>query len=217
MEIKIKKGNKGKFTKYAKSKGKSVQSAATTILANKGKYSSTLVKRANFAKNAKKWKHEEGGLVEYGLGGTLAGIGSVASTIPTPWTQIGGAALSFIGGLIGNKEEKNAEEERATLERQQRGIAMANSGQASILNPFVPTLAQGGVIPNMEPNVEVEGGEVLQGKDKSLAKVIGPKHKMGGVPLMMENGGRVFSDKIINPDTGRTFAEDAERYMKMMK
>jgi hypothetical protein len=77
--------------------------------------------------------------------------------------------------------------------------------------------AMGGMIPGMMPNVEVEGGEVIQGVDDSLAKVVGPKHSQGGVQLMMENGGRVFSDKIINPKTGRTYAEDAERYMKMMK
>jgi len=49
--------NEGKFTAWAKAHGMSVQEAASHILANKEKYSSTLVKRANFARNASKWHH----------------------------------------------------------------------------------------------------------------------------------------------------------------
>lgn len=54
--IRIKPANKGKFTAYAKSKGETVQQAATAVLKNK-KASSTLRKRAQFAKNAAKFKH----------------------------------------------------------------------------------------------------------------------------------------------------------------
>ena len=67
--IHIKPENKGKFTAWAKSHGMGVQEAASHVMANKDKYSSTIVKRANFAKNASKWKHGDGGLVEYGPGG----------------------------------------------------------------------------------------------------------------------------------------------------
>lgn len=54
--IHIKPENKGKFTASAKKAGMSVQGYASKIMANKEKYSPTLVKRANFAKNAAKWK-----------------------------------------------------------------------------------------------------------------------------------------------------------------
>ena len=76
--------------------------------------------------------------------------------------------------------------------------------------------AFGGII-NGQPNVELEGGEVTQGIDGSMAQINGPKHSKGGVQLMMEDGGRVFSDKIINPATGRTFADDAASLMRQMK
>ena len=59
--IHIKPENKGKFTSWAKSHGMGVQEAASHVMANKDKYSSTIVKRANFAKNASKWKHAFGG------------------------------------------------------------------------------------------------------------------------------------------------------------
>lgn len=55
--IHIKPENRGKFTAAANRAGKSVQAYASQILANKDHYSTTLVKRANFAKNAKKFHH----------------------------------------------------------------------------------------------------------------------------------------------------------------
>jgi hypothetical protein len=58
MAIKIKKANRGLFTAAAKRAGKSVQAYAAYILANKGRFSSTLVKRANFARNAARWKRK---------------------------------------------------------------------------------------------------------------------------------------------------------------
>jgi hypothetical protein len=54
--IHIKPENKGKFTKYAKSQGESVQQAASSVLGNP-KASGKLKKEANFARNARKWKH----------------------------------------------------------------------------------------------------------------------------------------------------------------
>ena len=54
--IHIKKANRGKFTAAAERAGMGVQAYARKILrAPKGKYSSTLRKRANFAANAAKW------------------------------------------------------------------------------------------------------------------------------------------------------------------
>ena len=62
--INIKKKNRGKFTESANRAGMGVQEYARHILANKDKYSSTLVRRANFARNAAGWKHAEGGPIK---------------------------------------------------------------------------------------------------------------------------------------------------------
>ena len=51
MAIEIKKENRGKFTASAKKAGMGVQEYARHILANKDDYSTTMIKRANFAKN----------------------------------------------------------------------------------------------------------------------------------------------------------------------
>lgn len=62
--INIKKKNRGKFTESANMAGMGVQEYARHVLANKDKYSSTLVKRANFARNAAGWKHALGGYIK---------------------------------------------------------------------------------------------------------------------------------------------------------
>lgn len=54
--IHIKPSRRGLFTAKAKRHGKSVQAYAAFVLANKGRFSSTLVRQANFARNAAKWK-----------------------------------------------------------------------------------------------------------------------------------------------------------------
>lgn len=54
-DIEIKEKNKGKFSAAAKQHGESVQGFASKVLANKDKYSPTMVKRANFARNSSKW------------------------------------------------------------------------------------------------------------------------------------------------------------------
>lgn len=68
MAIKIKAKNKGKFTASAKKAGKSVQKHAHDVMNNPN---STALqrKRANFAIQAKKWKHENGGYGKYQEGG----------------------------------------------------------------------------------------------------------------------------------------------------
>ena len=52
-DIEIKKGNQGKFTAWAKKNmpGKDTCAAASAVMKNKKKYSSSVVKMANFAKN----------------------------------------------------------------------------------------------------------------------------------------------------------------------
>jgi hypothetical protein len=54
-KIVIKKKNRGKFTASAKKAGKSVQEHAQAVL-NDPNATATQKKRANFAKNAAKWK-----------------------------------------------------------------------------------------------------------------------------------------------------------------
>ena len=61
--IHINPANKGKFTASAERAGMGVQEFASQVLANKEDYSSTQVKRANFARNAAGWNKANGGPV----------------------------------------------------------------------------------------------------------------------------------------------------------
>lgn len=49
--------NRGKFTAKADAAGENVQEYASHVLADKGRYDKETVEQANFARNAKDWKH----------------------------------------------------------------------------------------------------------------------------------------------------------------
>ena len=59
--IHISPSKRGTFTAAATKHGMGVQEFASKVLANKDNYSPAMVKKANFAKNASKWKHCLGG------------------------------------------------------------------------------------------------------------------------------------------------------------
>lgn len=59
--IHISPSKRGTFTAAATKHGMGVQEFASKVLANKDNYSPAMVKKANFAKNASKWKHDLGG------------------------------------------------------------------------------------------------------------------------------------------------------------
>ena len=61
--IHIKPSKKGTFTAAAKKRGMGVQEFARKVLANKDAYSPAMVKKANFARNATKFKHDLGGFL----------------------------------------------------------------------------------------------------------------------------------------------------------
>lgn len=72
-KIIIKPSKRGTFTAAAKKRGLGVQEFASRVLANKENYSSIMVKKANFARNASSW-HMEGGVIGnelFGIGGKL--------------------------------------------------------------------------------------------------------------------------------------------------
>lgn len=69
--IHIDPSKRGTFTAAATKHDKSVQEFASQVLANKENYSPAMVKKANFARNAASWKHEDGGPVMYADGGKL--------------------------------------------------------------------------------------------------------------------------------------------------
>ena len=86
--IHIKPSKRGTFTAAAKKRGMGVQEFASKVLANKDNYSSAMVKKANFAKNAAGWKHAYGGMIDPSMYmqqmmyGSYAQGGQVPQNIP---------------------------------------------------------------------------------------------------------------------------------------
>lgn len=64
--IHIKPSKRGTFTAAASRHNMGVQEFARKVLANKDKYSTAMVKKANFARNSSGWKHAEGGFLTHG-------------------------------------------------------------------------------------------------------------------------------------------------------
>lgn len=86
--IYIKPSKRGTFTAAAKKRGMGVQEFASKVLANKEDYSSAMVKKANFARNASKWKHADGGEL-FTNGVTTIGNGGTHESNPYEGVQMG--------------------------------------------------------------------------------------------------------------------------------
>lgn len=88
--IHIKESKKGTFTAAAKKHGKSVQGFASQVLANKENYSPAMIKKAVFAKNSTKFKHQNGGFLEdFTNGLTFINEGGSHETNPYEGIQVG--------------------------------------------------------------------------------------------------------------------------------
>ena len=92
-KIHIKPSKKGTFTAAAKKHGKSVQSFASQVLANKENYSPAMVKKANFARNAAKWHSFGGDLntngADFSNGQTIVGNGGTHEENPMEGVPMG--------------------------------------------------------------------------------------------------------------------------------
>ena len=91
--IHINPSKRGTFTAAAKKHGKSVQSFASQVLANKENYSPAMVKKANFARNAAKW-HSFGGDLntnggDFSNGLIMIGNGGTHEENPMEGVQMG--------------------------------------------------------------------------------------------------------------------------------
>lgn len=177
--IKIKPSKKGTFTAAAKKRGKSVQAFASQVLANKDNYSPAMVKKANFARNAAKWKKAVGGMVKPDDGYALA------SNFTPEFVNIPAAFDYENGGLVGNYMD-----------------AFDAMGYGGMINPSMAmqqmmygSYAQGGQVPQNIP-VEVEGEEMYEMPNGEVGEFQGAKHENGGMPMALPEGTKIYSDRL---------------------
>ncbi len=100
-KIHIKPSKRGTFTAAAKKHGKSVQSFASQVLANKEDYSPAMVKKANFARNAAKWKHALGGELNDGTPWYYPFLYNMPGASFKDGKYVGNRLLHPIGGSYG--------------------------------------------------------------------------------------------------------------------
>ena len=140
--IHIKEKNRGKFTESAREAGKSVQEHATDVL-NDPNATRLQKRRAQFDKNAKKWKHEEGGVLYAQTG---ASVGSNYVKVQQQTTP---------EKLIWEDPEEEGKE--ATKSDNQ---ASASSASTDWIDDYMGKL--GGGSQTVQPSVSAESGEVMQ-------------------------------------------------------
>ena len=151
--IHIKPSKRGTFTTAAKKHGMSVQGFASKVLANKGKYSSAMVKKANFARNASRWKHKEfGGDMDfnywitkdniYKLGGRKKALNGT-DYLKLLWEENSNTPKLRFSGLnvdipeiptLSYPQRNNVSISNPTVKRDEIGLGISNRSQRIVNN-----------------------------------------------------------------------------------
>lgn len=223
--IKIKKSKQGSLRKAMGAK-KGQKLSVSAMKKKMSNASPAMKKKLVFAINARKWKHEDGGMIpEFSWGGVLAdtaagaGMGALGGAAfggigALPGAIIGGAG-AFLKGAVGEIGANKEEQQQLNLKR----IDQANAGFNAMMmgnnnNPFAPTFALGGMTGNI--NAEIEKGEVAVSPDGTMRKYQLPSHAntTGDNFKYFDPGTMIFSDKL-KFNKSKTFAQQQDRYKKI--
>ena len=167
--INIKPENRGKFTEWAKRNGMSVSEAANKVMANTENYSPSVVKMANFAKNAAKWKKEMGGFL-YEDGGQMNV--NIGNNVPVQTETYQGQPEQVVlpDGTIESVDAKTAHENMA--DDTVTDVLPSGSHIQSSRNKLTPAQYQQ-LIDMFTPEVAKERmkqiEEVTKGKNKKIS------------------------------------------------
>lgn len=77
------------------------------------------------------------------------------------------------------------------------------------MKPNLTVYANGGIV--NQPNVNAEGGEVIQFPNGNAAQLKGPSHEDGGIDLQVPNGSIIYSDTLAIKDKKGNFKTLSER------
>jgi len=134
-----------------------------------------------------------------------------------PKYPIGGlitAGISIVKGIFNKVHQKQAAhmQERYALKAENEAITEGQTG-STYATPFGTTFPYGGMAES--PNVELEKEEVFRTPQGQIGQVDGPTHAQGGVPMNLEPGTEVYSDRVIL-SSGKTAAQEAEKIKKQI-
>jgi len=202
--IHIKPSHKGRFTAYKQRTGKTTEEA----LHSKNPH---VRQMANFARNAAKWKHEDGGIHQdflndaevynYNNGGVQG-----FTLTPSDYFPNGGTKQKYVTPLA------NLNNFYPPIKKQ---IIAPTSKKYNYGGYHIPkgVYANGGMsIDNENPNAEIENEELMRSPNGSTMQVDGNSHAQGGIPVNIPNGTQIYSDRLKDPESKKTFAKLAEKY-----
>ena len=205
--IYIKPSKRGTFTAAATKHGQSVQGFASKVLANKGNYSPAMVKKANFARNAAKWKHELGGSESSSL--TSKRLDTASNTIVQNRSKVARKPLESL--------DENLEDDRTSY---------AKGGKPKCAKGGVePIITEGGdgigvgssltllrgrkhrtggiIIGKGQNSIEAESGEVVK-REKNQMKIFSAE------PIL--NGKSPAKKVLENPSKANQVFQEQESY-----
>lgn len=225
--IYIKPSKRGTFTAAAKKRGKGVQEFAKQVMANKDNYSPAMVKKANFAKNASKWKKANDGAFLESIdinqlnnisetltggesgGGTIGGaVGEAVSYIPGVGpivSKLAKPVLTAVGNILDTRPERT----EAYMKQTGRNISnmLANKGVKGVHGLYSGSMEDGGVMGGnnlipLEGNIKRISYNPFIGETVQLE---GPSHERGGMLVAKADNGMDISDaNIVEAEGGET-------------
>jgi len=131
--------------------------------------------------------------------------------------NFGKGALDIVGSNLENKEAQRREAEMFTqsvfsdalnvtpYETQGYGF----TGRNALAADGMQIRDIGGM---GEPNVEVEGREHIKLPNGFSQEIQGKSHAQGGIPLNLPQGTQIFSEKLKDPETKKSYADMAKKF-----
>lgn len=136
-----------------------------------------------------------------------ARAGAIAGNILSPSTL----ATTIASGKWDLKGDKYLNEIEGDAQAQIAAEQAPMLAAAEAKRNMYYTYAQGGIHSGM-PNAEIEREELMRFPNGDTHQVNGPSHESGGVPVNIPDGTQIFSDRLKDPTTKKTFAKMAEKY-----
>ena len=116
----------------------------------------------------------------------------------------------YIEGIEADAKANIASQKQEQDYNNQQAQYLSNSEYEFI--PYSKNKYETGGMYQGPKNAEIELKEVVQHTDGSTEQADGVAHAFGGVPVNLENGARIFSDRLKNPETKLTFAKEAAKF-----
>lgn len=175
--IHIDKNKRGTFTAAATKHCMGVQEFASKVLANKEDYSPAMVKKANFARNASKWKKPLGGVISIN-GNVKNGLVYTGRAKALTGTERGRFGKGQGGGGGAGTRFDTSSDPKRLVNQNGRIYAVIDTNRGEALRPATDYELQNYVIDEQLPEVNIIEGDYDAGSLPQI-DVVAPKGYVG--------------------------------------